>query len=498
MSEMTATGQTVKTVNMDQECRCLFCGQTFLIKDIVFAENEKSGSSSSLVDTTFEKAMDEYKLIDGDVAVEAPFRRFYRWDENDIDSYEAGPGGTFLPLSVVGHIAKDHVKGTKSKSILASVDEETDVNEKEQEQDITQKTTVRLCPKCHMTLPEGFSTEKVRRIGLLGGPRCGKTTYMVVACMYMEKYLGLLSGGLDLGAVSFLPECDQYLKKLYNSQRRAAGAAATDVDSKAIKDKPVFPIIAHIVPSNIDYKPFFVIIQDIPGEYMRPENKNKLINSAIPLSTDLISLVDINSLTWTQMMSTTEFGAYCKLGPGELFKNFSTLGNELKKNKKLQTIQLCLTKIDFWQAANPEIKNSTILFRPGDEEHRNSISDQRLETIDIQVKHRLKMIGGKDQSGMMTVMLRSLNFSPDMEIKTAHSAIASRMVPGNEEVFRANGIDYSTSLNVLEPLLNIFSWENLLPHDSEPRNLVSEDSENEEETIDQKPRGFLYRLFHRY
>ena len=490
MSEMPIA---TKKVNMDQTCRCLFCGNTFPVRDIVFAKNEPNGSSSSLVDKKFEKAMGEYKLIDGDVAVEIPLRRFFTWEEKDVQSTEPGPNGTAIPLTVLGHITKEQVQGTKRKSILAIDEDVPEPGESEKETEITLISTVRLCPHCHMTLPEGFASEEIRRIGLLGGSRCGKTTYMVVACKYMENYLGLLSGGLDLGTVTFLPECDKYLKKLYDSQRRAAGAAATVIDAGVIKEKPVFPIIAHVVPTNRDFKPFYVIIQDIPGEYMSTDNLDKLINSAIPQSTDLISLVDINSLAWTRMQDDDTYGAYCVLEPGELFKNFSMLGNELNKQDKLQSVQLCLTKLDFWLDANPEVGTGTVLAKNGNEEHRGAISDRRLEAINMQVKHRLKKVGNMDQSGLMEVMLRSLNLPEDMNIHKAYTAVASRMVPGNESVFKQKGIDFATSLNVIEPLLNIFSWGNLLPHDYEER-VISNPEDPEEEFTEQetgKPGGIF-------
>lgn len=492
MSEMNST---TRVLDLDQKVSCLFCGKDFQVREIVFAKNESNGSSSSLVDTVFEKAMDEYKLIEGEVAVEAPLRRFFTWSEEDVNSTEDGPGNTLIPRTVIGHMTREQIHVAKRRSILASVDDDSVEDESEESKEITLISSERLCPHCHMTLPEGFSTQQVRRIGLIGGSRCGKTTYMVVACKYMENYLGLLSGGLDLGDVTFLDECDSYLKKLYESQMKAAGAPATELDTGVIKEKPVFPIIAHIVPTNGDYKPFYVIFQDIPGEYMRPENRDKLINSAIPQSTDLISLVDINSLTWTRMKDESTYGAYCTLEPGELFKNFPGLGNELSRYKKLETIQLCLTKLDFWLDANKEVGLGTVLNRNGNDEHRGSISDRRLSDISIQVNHRLKDVGDRDQSGLMEVMLRALQLS-SADVHTAYTAIASRTVPGNEDTIIKKGIDYSISMNVLEPLLNIFSWADLLPHDNEERDIPLPEDEDDNQP-EQARRSFWDWLFHR-
>lgn len=496
---MSETIQTTSKLNLEQECTCLFCGKSFKAKEIVFAKNEPSGAGTSLVDEVFAKTMEEYKLVEGEYAVEPPLRRFFSWSEKDVESTEEAPNG-LIPRTVMGHLAIEQIRASKKRSFFDSDDEEASDDHTDETQEITLLSSVRLCPKCHMSLPEGFASEEIRRIGLLGGSRCGKTTYMVVACKYMENYLGLLSGGLDLGEVTFLQECNECLKKLYDSQRKAKeGASSTMQDASLIVEKPVFPIIAHITPSDKNYEPFYIIMQDIPGEYMLPEYQDKLINSAIPQSTDLISLVDINSLTWTKMKETSEYGEYCDLEPGELFKNFPVLGEALCSHHKLQTIQLCLTKLDFWLDADEKVGQGTVLNRDGNAEHRGSISDRRLSAISLQVNQRLKNVGGKDQSALMKLMLRSLNIE-ESGVHTAYTAVASRYVPDNEDMFDKDGMDYSTSRNVLEPLLNIFSWANLLPHDHEERDffLTGESSEENEaySTTEEQPRrSFFQRLF---
>lgn len=478
-------------VNMEQECHCLFCGKSFAIKDIVFAKNEPNAFSSTLVDTVFENAMREYKLVEGDTAVDTPYRRFFTWGEEDIDSTEAGPNGTSIPLTVRGHMLEDRKQGSKRRGFLAIVDDEEETEENQEQNETILISTVRLCPHCHMTLPPGFLTEKVRRIGLVGGSRCGKTTYMLVACKYMEEYLGQLGGGLNLGEVTFLQECEKYLNKMYDGQRMAAGAFATPVDD-SINEKPVFPIIAHITPISKDFEPFYVIFQDIPGEYMLTENQDKLLNSAIPKSTDLISLVDINSLTWTPMQDNNgKYGAFCELQASSLFKNFSLLGSAFERSKSLETVQLCITKLDYWMDADSEVGQGTVFSREGNTEHRGSISDKRLDDISRQVFHRLKNTGGRDYSGLLDAMLSSMNYE-QKGIHTSYSAVASRMVPLNEHMFEKNGIDFRTSLNVMEPLLNIFSWANLLPHDNEDR--LINNAENDEETNEDKPRKW-YNIF---
>ena len=154
---------------------------------------------------------------------------------------------------------------------------------------------------------------------------------------------------------------------------------------------------------------------------------------------------------------------------------------------------MCLTKLDFWLDANPEVGKGTVLAKNGNEEHRGSISDVRLDSISRQVNHRLKNVKG---DGLMEVMMKNLGMK-DAGIHTAYTAVASRMVPGNEQVFEKIGIDYDTSLNVIEPLLNIFSWGDLLPHDSNERQIEKGPEEQETPIAEPAHSPWWKKLFHR-
>ena len=51
-------------------------------------------------------------------------------------------------------------------------------------------------------------------------------------------------------------------------------------------------------------------------------------------------------------------------------------------------------------------------------------------------------------------------------------------------------------MNVLEPLLNIFSWADLLPHDNEERDIPLPEDEDDNQP-EQARRSFWDWLFHR-
>ena len=402
-----------------------------------------------------------------------------------METTEEGPDGMLIPTSVRVKIEEEQ-SYHKRRGLLDDDEQEA----AEEEKPTTEiKLATRICPRCHLTLPKGFATEQVRTIGLVGGTRCGKTTYMTIACKYMKYMLGKMNNGMDLGKVDFIYESEKYLNDLYESQTGATGAISTP-EEDTVMDRPVFPIVAHVTPADTSYRPFYVIFRDIPGEYMKPENKDKLINSPIPDSTDLISLIDINSLMDTRMMEDHRFGDFCPLQADELFENFDELGDAMKpadgSGMKLQTVQICVTKLDFWIDADRDAGRTALFARATESKHRNSISDRTLDMISGQIREKLRSnVAGSDHSELMEAMLQDMGMR-EADLRTAYTAIASRVIPGNEAVFENGGIDYKHSLNVLHPVLNIFRWADLLPHDDDDR--IEEETEQPDDGhVDPEP-----------
>ena len=337
-----------RKIDMDRVCTCLFCGKSFPVREITFAKDIRMGAADQK-DEEFEKAIKGYKLFNGDVAVEIPYRQFFDWKEENVDTCEEVGDGLYIPASVRVSMpkAKPHRAANGLMNNKKAAEEQT---ETEEDSD-TVIITTRLCPKCHMTLPKGFASERIRRVGLIGGSRCGKTTYMVVAAKYIKDVFGLAGEGMNLGTVEYVPESKKYLDRLYGEHLTMAGEGGTPAENSGLMDPPVFPIAVHIRPTNHAYAPFYLVFQDIPGEYLLPEFEPELLNSAIPLSTDLISLVDINSLEY--MQKDVRYGDTCTLELSELFDNFGGLGERFQETRTLETTQICITKLDVWKDKKP-------------------------------------------------------------------------------------------------------------------------------------------------
>jgi len=457
----------------EPEYTCLFCRKKFHANQIVFARTLRT-PDAEFRDEIFDEKLSQYQRMNAATAdgrqlgLSTVFRRMM--DMNTCEVVAREKNG--LPLAVRGKLKgrqhenmaqEDNLRFSEfgfSESYGSDVDEEEEVLAQE-----------RLCPYCHFTLPEGFATDRVIQVGLLGGSRSGKTTYMAVVTEYLKNKMGSLNTGLELAKVEILPECQKYQEALYYRQRETKGADTTPIVGE-IRDQMIMPIIIHLTPLNDQYPPFFLVFQDIPGEYLipNPQTRDLLTGSNIPRSNALIMLVDVNHFIYSlqhprlepgEREIDSEFGGYCKQDVNTLFNNLEYLSFVIPKGQ-LNSVQCVLTKLDFWIEEERDRIGDTLFVLPGDDAHRKEIDEDRLILVHDQIEAMLNGIGGEDQSGLLNALVKSMHLE-DTKVHRSYSAVASRIVPGHEEQLRQNGADYQTSLNVLEPLMNIFAWEHVLP-----------------------------------
>ena len=446
----------------EPEYTCLFCGQKFKASEILFGwtlKNPDPEFRDNVFNSQLRKYQEMYYVDEKGVAhgLMEISRRMIQKDTCEVIKRE--PNG--LPVLVRGYLEKSKKEQTATGDSfgffdMGSMGNDNDIDEEE----VQIVSSERLCPRCHFTLPEGFATDKVIQVGLLGGSRSGKTTYMAVVTEYLQKKMGMLNSGLEMAQVELLPECQKYQEALYLGQKKPIGATATTGTGFTF-DKRVMPIVLRIKPVNTAFKPFFLVLQDIPGEYLLQKNSNLLLSSSIPKSTDLIMLVDINHFIRTAQQDGDEFGDYCPFDVSELFANVDSLSAAIPQGQ-LHSVQCALTKLDFWEYGDRERLNGAIFTNNCDDYHRQGIDVIRLGLVHDQINELLNGIGGNDQSGLLDNLIKTMDLE-GKGIHQAYTAVASRIVPDHEDIIREQGADYQASLNVLEPLMNIFEWEDLLP-----------------------------------
>lgn len=456
---------------MEKKCRCLFCNAEFKAKEIVFFVT--APEEYDFYDQKFQNHINQYKGIEYMDALyrvevdwsEDPEHNVISWDENG------------LPETVRGALKLPEGYTTRSGSgsfgfggsFGFSKTEETPVAENENGQ-IISESSVRVCPECHMTLMRGFDSDHVIRIGLLGGRRSGKTTFMVVASKCLEKrFAG--NGDLDvhLGEVRFVPESKKFVDRCYEYGVKAT--TRDDTIDLQMKDPPVFPVIMRITPNDERYAPFILMLQDIPGEYMESsvETEELLACSGINKSTDLIMFIDSNHFVETrqknpEMNIGEQYGDYCTQELNELFGNYEVLGRRLDVGS-LKSVQISISKLDLLVEADKRLEAAAFSCS-GDPRHKDAISVARLNLVDRQIKALLgsKETGGYGYGNLIERIVNPLKVS-SASVRQAYTAVASKYIPGNDDHFDVSGQDvhYEYSMNVLEPLLNVFLSHDCLP-----------------------------------
>ncbi len=466
-----------KGERLEKECTCLFCNQKFKVKDIVFQiVLSEEQADQKLFDERYSEHIKHYKGI----ASVDRYRLSIDWTTPDVDA-KVKWDENGLPRWVRGELKypEECDRGGNTSffdNLFASHDTGNTVEQ--QGEKIIAESAIRVCPHCHMTIIDGFCTDeeqskmKLIRLGLLGGMRTGKTTYLVVVSKFLEEHFsGSGDRDVHLGTVKFTPECKEFIDYLYKN-----GIQATTVDHQrelGAEDPRVLPVLMRITPHDHAYSPFLLMLQDIPGEYMKDELKDQqmLTQSRISESTDLLMLVDSNHFVKTRQQQsedeTENYGAYCHENLKTLFVNYEALGEELDKNY-LSSIQIALSKADFLVEADKRLE-ATMFSYSGDKEHRDAISEKRLKQVDRQVRDVLYSSenGGYGVGDLINEITTKFKLSPekDKSLYTAYTAVASKYVPGNLEHFDKNGEDVHVeySQNVIEPLLNVFLSHHLLP-----------------------------------
>lgn len=460
---------------LDKECRCLFCNEKFKVRDIVFfIAAPKEGD---FYDKTFEDSANMYKGLE---FMEAPYRVPIDWTSDpetcikNCDAYgipEAVEGPLKLPDGYVSQGGSDSF----GFSGLFGTSQENIAEVREEDGNIIGETTIRVCPRCHMTLLEGFTSEPVIRVGLLGGQRSGKTTYMVAACKYLEKrFAGTGDQDVNLGRVRFTPESRDLIDHYCDYGIRPTKKIETSIEKK---DPPVLPVIMRITPNDREnYGPFILILQDIPGEYMNPnsEDEQLLAYSGIGKSTDLIMFIDSNHFAVTRQKNMEvnadwKYGEYCMDDFRDLFENYDTLGKRINADE-LKSIQVTIAKMDLLIEADPRLKVAAFN-ESGDSYHKGTISEKRLNKVSRQVSSLLttkKEFGGYGAGDLVSRIANPVKATKYTRLM--YTAVASKDLPGNDDHFDNSGVDvhFEYSMNVLEPLLNVFVSHKLLPFVKEP------------------------------
>lgn len=477
------------------EYECLFCGGRFTAEQVLFAdeiENAKEAAPDPVLS----------RFFDGFIRApqKAPTQLIHSWNELPKTSLTIRKGEV-IPASIrvrrkggvlptvdepeqqVSGNDTDQAMGALSRLSRGVNAAETPVQLGQPNLQATVRQfimadhvatlTKRICPHCHCTVPDGIGQSPVYRIAMLGGSASGKTTYMILAASQMVRHEGnTLNNLLQMAEGWLVGESNPYFKELYAAymEDRLEG---TQKDTATYR--PVFPMVLKIKPRD-GYKPFFLVIQDFPGEGM--QDLNFLANSTgILRAHGAILLVDP-----AQMMAFGLSNARTRQPEGQhcldpLSVTCEILNPQLWRFEKLQRIVLAINKLDcLYQATPPQTPVLQLGSFPQLDEgnlmsnHKGMISQSALDNLHqtvLQICTRLPDNTAQLQDEAYYVNLRTMlgldqPDSPALSLKAVSSYSWRAGDDGQKlDIQKKRSIGH----RLLEPVLDLLGHADLLPMD---------------------------------
>lgn len=470
---------------LEKETDCIFCGKTFQLKDVLFVQKTD--------DKRVKPDEKHQTFMSGFISRGQTDERRYLICENWVD-YAIKEGWTELkglhdkPFVVNDEIFQNPQVPLEEENEDNILDEPEAPASMEEVMDFSPigNSTHMLCPHCHCELPANFEKYRKVRVGLFGGRRSGKTSFMTASTLKMTS-----SNGIP-GAVSasIITESNHMYKRLLEEAKQPVGLAMTPAGK-------VFPLALLITPK--EKEPFFLILQDIPGEYTNPENIHHLANDNSFLNQEaFLAIVDINMFVNTDMKTELEDAEarirqienellptatdegekaileaekeqwenksvairerICLAAFGDIYNNFgfATFCNHLK------SVQIVFTKIDQWvKAAEEPLKRHLMMGIAQDHSSAHDKDNNRIKPATLRIaSENVETVLGRpdvippvgDPMGHIIGLFEQNN--PEINIhNNAYCAIACPPGSGFE----------GECLNVLDPILNICVWEDILP-----------------------------------
>ena len=347
--------------------RCLFCGKLFTADQVLFAD-EIATAGQALTDVVQRAFFSDFVSAPEVV----PTRLVYPWNGREAKDMIFEPGEE-IPDSVYIRCADGELPRLEEDGAPTRADQgdamlnalnalqgngkaaagARDSAEKDYQklalsipEDLHKWINKRICPYCHCEVPRGIGRLPSYRVAMMGGTSSGKTTYMLLAARqatYEIKLANTLGMVLNLAGGELVGESKAYFRQMHGLYMKGS-LQGTPITEYIVK--PVFPMVLQITPKEDSRTPFFLTLQDFPGEGM--ENAGYMINSESVLSADgVILLVDPRQMI--QFNYSQESGPdnarnlYCE---DDLARTCGVLSHNMLHFNSLRKIVVTLSKLD--------------------------------------------------------------------------------------------------------------------------------------------------------
>lgn len=339
----------------------------------------------------------------------------------------------------------------------------------------TKRLDKRICPYCHCIVPKGIGRLPVYRIAMLGGKASGKTTYMLLAASQLvqrNNRHSVLGDELELARGSLVGESALFFDEMFDLCRIGQLPSTPMAENKS-----VFPLVMRIEPFDNTISPFFLILQDYPGEGMG--NGTFMINNPGVLKADGgILLVDPDQLRVRRPRSEDKPDApkeeVCQATLNETCEHFR---DNIDQFRKLKEIIVTLHKIDKLYRPGVNDQNGLGPLDNGSlrDEHRERINTEVLAQIDRAACHVFaELLGFPGDANRVVVHFRNLLGCNrirrrDRRPQLSFKAVSARTLPPFDIADINNAMlgDICYGHRLLEPLLELLCHAGLLPGDTD-------------------------------
>lgn len=339
----------------------------------------------------------------------------------------------------------------------------------------TKRLDKRICPYCHCIVPKGIGRLPVYRIAMLGGKASGKTTYMLLAASQLvqrNNRHSVLGDELELARGSLVGESALFFDEMFDLCR--IGQLPS---TQMTENKSVFPLVMCIEPYDNAISPFFLILQDYPGEGMG--NGTFMINNPGILDANgVILLVDPDQLRVRRPRAEAKPDApkeeACQATLDETCENFR---ENIDQFRKLKEIIVTLHKIDKLYQSGVNDQNGLGPLDRGSlkEDHRERIDTEVLARIDRAACHVFaELLGFPGNANRVAVHFRNLLGcnrikKRDRRPSLAFKAVSAHTLVPSDTAFVSNVTlgDICYGHRLLEPVLELLYHAGLLPGDAD-------------------------------
>ena len=319
------------------------------------------------------------------------------------------------------------------------------------------------CPHCHVAFPQNYlntSEDHICRIGMVGGPRAGKTEYITAAYQNISQKFGMYRNMGIFSTDAMTKKIADYLCKEYQ-------------EKGYIPETPMVPILPLVFAYSCDSFNGYMVIYDIPGELFTDERHDELVTfeGTLKLSDSLLFLMDSagqvfqtlnDQVLENETSNPDENQQDCILNADALCKRFNDTATSIRAGRKYEAIGLVISKFD--KAITHETllenyrKKFTNCFNPKD-----SMVHGKGEGVDMNaissLTNELKVLLDDGDISMIPGFFDW--FCKTMEVKPMMFAVST--YKNNGKGYEKCQIPSSERHRLLEPLLYLMAVKKFVP-----------------------------------